>query len=390
MKRIHEVKLPTGLLTVKEDQTSIVDLLSICQFGARNNANRGFLFVSSELGKHMPSVPSEMCLSHQYLARHIEPSGHPVIFIGMAETAVGLGYGVFDAWMESHPSRAAVFLHTTRYQMEDTDVLAFEESHSHAPNQVIHKPKDDDIVQLMAAARTLVLVDDEASTGKTFVNLWNVLRTQCPMISAVNILTLTNFMSKQARESLSESMGVPVRFIQAVSGSWSFKPDITFHCASHGHTTTANDPLKTQANKTQAKVLSGAGRSGISRRMIIPDGVWEAVRMVIDKDLSCRIRIIGTGEFMHGPFVLGRALERLGHSVTIQSTTRSPVLEFGPIESTLRLTDPYGKGDTYFLYNARRSGKDEVTLVLHEMSCNEAITDLAAKLDGTAIHWDMQ
>lgn len=388
MKRIHEVQLPTGLLTVKEDRSGTIDLLSICRFGARNNANRGFLFVSSELGKHVASVPSEMISSHRYLAQKIESDEHPTLFVGMAETAVGLGYGVFDAWIKNHPDKEAVFLHTTRYRLYGTEALDFEESHSHAPNQIIHKPKDEHIARLMAKARTLVLIDDEASTGKTFVNLWNVLRMQHPMLNKVNILTLTNFMNEQARESLSEAIGVPVRFAQVVSGAWTFEPDAPFMEVAR-----ARQPIVRDQGKKQVDVLPSLGRSGIASRIDIPDSVWAVILSVlpdINTGSSRHIRIIGTGEFMHAPFVLGLALENMGHAVTLQSTTRSPVLEFGPIKSTLQLTDPYGMGDPYFLYNAQRSRENETTFILHEMNYNEAIADMVTQLDGVSVHWNIQ
>ena len=40
-----------------------------------------------------------------------------VLFIAMAETAVGLGQGVFEAWLRANPGREALFLHTTRYRV---------------------------------------------------------------------------------------------------------------------------------------------------------------------------------------------------------------------------------------------------------------------------------
>ena len=64
-------------------------------FAERRNPKRAFLFVSIVLGRHIPVAPSVMQASFESLATKI-PSDlpGPVLFIGMAETAVGLGAGV--------------------------------------------------------------------------------------------------------------------------------------------------------------------------------------------------------------------------------------------------------------------------------------------------------
>lgn len=82
------------------------------------------------------------------------------------ETAVGLGEGVFEAWLRASPNGKALFLHSSRYRVERVPFFEFEESHSHAPRQFLHL--SDAASALFPTARSLVLIDDEASTGNTF------------------------------------------------------------------------------------------------------------------------------------------------------------------------------------------------------------------------------
>ena len=59
------------------------------------NPKRAFLFVSKVLGRHIPVSPSIMRHAFTDLAELVpDDLPEPVLVIGMAETAVGLGAGV--------------------------------------------------------------------------------------------------------------------------------------------------------------------------------------------------------------------------------------------------------------------------------------------------------
>ena len=202
----RSVALPTGTLDVAlaEGADEFEDLLG---FAARANAKRGFLFLSKVLGKHWPVKPSSMLAIHERLAATVPASEGPVVFIAMAETAIGLGQGVFEAWLRAHPGREALFVHTTRYRVGGGALIEFEEAHSHAPRQFLHMPEDPQLRALLLAASTLVLVDDEASTGNTFLNLTEACRRLNPGIARVHLATITNFMGGKATAALSARFG---------------------------------------------------------------------------------------------------------------------------------------------------------------------------------------
>ena len=100
-----------------------------------------------------------------------------------------------------------------------------------------------------------------------------------------------------------------------------------------------------------------------------------------------RVLVLGTGEFMHPAFVLGRALQaQTGAHVLLQSTTRSPILPWGPITQTECFADPYGEGIANYLYNFTRSDYDHV-LLCHEAPPSEALQALARRWRARLVHF---
>jgi hypothetical protein len=69
-----------------------------------------------------------------------------------------------------------------------------------------------------------VLVDDEASTGNTFLNLANACRKLNPGIERVHLATITNFMGADATAALTQRFGLPVTLGAPVSGEYTFEP----------------------------------------------------------------------------------------------------------------------------------------------------------------------
>ncbi|HES76529.1 MAG TPA: hypothetical protein ENO09_05910, partial [bacterium] len=352
------IELPTGLLEVREDPHNTRSLASLCHFGARNNPKRGFLFVSTVLGKHLPTQPARMLDVHQQLAGRIEATqGAPTLFIGMAETGIGFSYGVFDAWKHAHPNDEALFIHSTRYPLDGLSLVNFEESHCHAPNQYLHLPEQRDLLQ---RAQTLVMLDDEVSTGKTFNSLWHALRTHCPNVERIAIVTLTDFMDDNAHATLDQNLALPTQHIHAARAQWRFIPK-AWQAPPSQPSTSVQPPTARTPN-------AHLGRAGISQPITLPESLLEQIQQLLHAHpADALIRIIGTGEFMHAPYLVALHLEQQGRRVTYQSSTRSPILEFGPIQHTQLLLDPYGLGDPYFIYNAAAHSPTEnsVTFILH-------------------------
>ncbi|MBQ5946895.1 phosphoribosyltransferase domain-containing protein [Massilia sp. ST3] len=369
----RRVELPTGTLelSLARGAEELDDLLG---FAARANAKRGFLFLSKVLGKHWPAKPSDMLAIHARLAATVPAVAGPVVFIAMAETAIGLGQGVFEAWLRRHPGHPALFLHTTRYRVGAGELIEFEEAHSHAPRQFLHVPEDPALRALLLEARTLVLVDDEASTGNTFVNLAAACRHLNPGIERVHLATITNFMGGEAGARLDARFGLPVTLGALVEGEYRFTPGP--HAPDGG-----------VAQRFDAGADRGAsaafGRLGLQAALPAPEQL--AGQLASGVAPGERVLVLGTGEFMHASTLLGAALERRGVAAWVQSTTRSPILAWGAVAHALRFADNYGEGIANFLYNVA-PGQYEHVFVCHETAPNSVLRELASQLGARLLH----
>ena len=371
---VHRAALPTGALelTIDASQFALDDILG---FAARDNAKRGFLFLSKVLGKHWPVRPSMMTTIHQCLAAAVPAMQGPLVFIAMAETAIGLGQGVFEAWLRAHPGQDALFLHTSRYRVGDAPIIEFQEAHSHAPRQFLHLPPGARARALLLGAKALVLVDDEASTGNTFLNLTNACRKLNPGIERVHLATITNFMGGGATAALSGRFGLPVTLGAPVSGDYTFEAG---QLAPSGLDAQRFDP------NADRGASAGFGRHGLERPLASPEALAASLAAQIAP--TDKILVLGTGEFMHPSYLLGAALERRGVDVVVQSTTRSPILTWGAVSTALRFPDNYGEDVANFLYNVGPGQYDHV-FICHETAPNAALFDLAGQLNARLFHF---
>lgn len=374
---LQRIELPTGTLDLRID-SGAAELDALLGFAARANAKRGFLFLSKVLGKHWPARPIDMLTVHERLAATVPQFKGAVVFIAMAETAIGLGQGVFEAWLRAHPQQEALFLHTTRYRVGDGPLIEFEEAHSHAPRQFLHTPQEPELRNLLLAARTLVLVDDEASTGNTFVNLAAACRRLNPGLERVHLATITNFMGRAATDALDGRFGMPVTSGALVEGEFTFAQG-------------ALPPDQGAAQRYEEHVDRGAssafGRLGSARALRSPEGL--AARLAGEFAPGSRVLVLGTGEFMHMSTLLGAALQRHGVDVVVQSTTRSPILTWGAVEHALTFPDNYGEGIANYLYNVAPGQYDHV-LACHETAPGPALHQLARLLDARLFHFQSE
>jgi hypothetical protein len=373
---VRHVTLPTGQMKLRVEGGGPFALDDLIGFAARANTRRGFLFLSKVLGKHWPVTPRRMQAIHTELAARIAPDlPGPVVFIAMAETAIGLGQGVFEAWKAAHPQCEALFLHTTRYHVANMSIIEFEEAHSHAPRQFLHQPGDARLQGLWLRARSLVLIDDEASTGSTFLNLSAVCRALNPAIERVHLAAITNFMGAEANAALSGRFGLPVTVGAALSGEYAFTPGQL-------------QPAKGAAQRFNAQAERGAsacfGRLGVDMALSHPVALAQQLKASIG--LNERVLVLGTGEFMHMAFLLGRALEADGVDVVVQSTTRSPILPWGAVSHTLNFPDNYGEGVDNFVYNIA-PGQYEHVFICHETPPSAALQQLAKAVQGRLFHF---
>jgi hypothetical protein len=319
-------------------------------FAERINPKRAFLFVSKVLGRHIPVAPSVMRAAFAALAQGIpDDLPGPVVVTGMAETAVGLGAGVHDAYVARTGRADALFLSTTRTRFGGPLLGRFDEVHSHASGHLVHLPVHARDRALAAGARSLVMVDDEASTGQTFRNLAGVLLAGgpgrgLPALERIRCCVLTDWSGGAEGGALigPDGRAIAVETTALLTGAFRW-------------TARAGAPIRAlpDADVERARAImpiarDDDGRLGRAARSAatLPAGLAEAMAPVVGK-----IHVLGAGEHVWEPFLIAEGLERLGHDVSFSATTRSPILAGGAVRAGMAFRDHEGLGIANYLYN---------------------------------------
>jgi len=342
------VELRSGRLQL-ETQAARIPLRRLLGFASRINSKRGFLFISKVLGKHYPVTPRKMAWSYRALAKQILQqtgcSGNASLWVGMAETATGLGYGIYQAAYALGLS-GGLFMQTTRYQLAGFERIDFVETHSHAADFSLYWPTDPTDRQCFLQAEQLVLMDDEISTGATFSRLIAAYRLINPQLKSVVIASLVNFASTEHRRQVEQQAGIPVLWIYLLQGQWQFEPFADAPAA-------VDDNVNVIGNgECKKNILAWPGRLGIKQPICIGyqniAQLWALLPQTAD---NRPILVLGTGECNPPAYLLGRYLEQQGLPVIVQATTRSPIFVEGDIGSCIQFSDNYQDNIHNFLYN---------------------------------------
>jgi hypothetical protein len=324
----------------------------LCGFASRRSHKRGFVFVSKVLGKHYPVRPRVMANMHDRLAEKLTDIPGPVVVIAMAETATGLGQGIYESWQRRTGRQDLLFLHTTRYRLSCPQALTFDESHSHATEHLLYEPTEREHAELFRRAKTLVLVDDEISTGRTLANLASAFHGTNGNLAAVHLVSLTDWLGPPDRAECVRRIGLPTTFHSLLQGSFDFAPNPAFDPG----------PIPDVTGGGEYKNLflyNNLGRLGVVGPLQLDlDGMIRKAGVQTGQ----RLLVLGTGEFSYPPFLLAHRLESLGWDVFYQSTTRSPLLVDGDITSTLEFIDNYHDGIPNYLYNVADRNYDGVII----------------------------
>ena len=345
------VRLRSGTLQVAVERAEL-RLDELCGFASRRSRKRGFVFVSKVLGKHYPVRPRVMNNVHERLAHGLHGVQGPAVLIALAETATGLGHGIYDQWLEQTGRDDVLFIHSTRYRLNRPLALGFEESHSHATAHLVYEPADLDHARLFRNARSLVLVDDELSTGRTLVNLAAAYRRINPGPRSVHLVCLTDWMSERRRAEIAAEIGLPTFVHSLLEGSFHFEPDPAFDPGPIPDVTGGGD-LK------DAYLPADYGRLGLTGPL---GDDFDELAARCDVRPGQRVLVLGTGEFAHAPFRLARRLEESGCDVYYQSTTRSPLLVGGALASAREFVDNYHDGIPNYVYNVAGRDYDRVLI----------------------------
>ena len=409
------------------EQSNHYQLEDLLGFAQRINPKRAFLFVSKVLGRHIPVAPSTMRHAFTDLANLVpDDLPEPILVIGMAETAVGLSAGVHQALQTRYPQ--ALLLNSTRHAQHDGNhdkskhslLTTFSEDHSHASQHLIYQSADNVTQAQLLASKTLIMVDDEASTGNTCVNVVTALRNAgLDQLEQVHLTTLVDWSLNQERQQHQDAADSD----DAVSDQIAKRlPNIKFqrhHLLSGAWTwTDAPNPepiTMPSVDTTEAgsHMLGDTGNWGRFPTLDSTDGFdnyllnfqtafkvfnkqaqsekeqsekEQSEKEQFDKEqLPKRILVLGSNEFVWLPFLLAEWLETQTQNSTVNfsALTRSPIALGGAITTMLSFSDNYGLGMTNFAYNVEPNDWDLIVLCVETSA--DSVDDMWKDLDNVLV-----
>lgn len=323
------------------------------------NAKRSYLLVNPLQAKHLPVPPSAALGMMRALGRTVKESFPAVdLVIGFAETATAIG-------LAAAHELGAPYLQTTREPLPG-EWVEFREEHSHAPEQLLY---GDFLKEHLPKARTVLLVDDELSTGKTVRNMVGRLRHlyggQAQYVTASILYRLG-----EADEAAMKSMAMRSVYLarprerdyEREASKWkTAAPKKAEECPAFSEETFLTG------------IPSPDPRLGVHPLDYVER--WNAYASRAADALagngasSRRFLLLGTEECMLPALLVGRELESRGHEVFCHATTRSPIgilsEEGYPITSGWQISSFYEEGRATYIYNLDRGhpGYDDVVVV---------------------------
>ena len=435
---IHQksIRLPRGTLdlTYKTSPSHPYELEDLLDFAQRINPKRAFLFVSKVLGRHIPVAPHTMRRAFTDLA-NLLPNDlpQPILVIGMAETAVGLSAGVHQALQTRYPD--ALLLNSTRHAqhatadtINDNDAAlfaTFSEDHSHASQHLIYQSADKITQAQVRASKTLIMVDDEASTGNTCVNVVTALRDAgLDQLQQVHLTTLVdwsltlndkdNDTQSQAEDDTKNSTDSIASRLPAIdfyrhhllAGAWQWTDaphPAPIMMPSVDTTEAGSQPLGNTGNWGRFPTLDSTNgfahylhrfQKAFAHFNHLDNSNQQAA--FDSTNLPQKILVLGSNEFVWLPFLLAEWLEKETQipSAQIKSTqtlsvvkfsalTRSPIALGAAISTMLSFADNYGLGMTNFVYNVTPSDWDLIVLCVETAS--DSVDELWQELDNVLV-----
>lgn len=354
-----------------DKQCSALDVKQLVGLALRKNPKRAHLLVSTVLAKHVPTPPWRVIAAGALLAElaalelihadnstaraeelaklagalfNTDPAEHralddklaslrmarpEVVTIGYAETATGLGRMVAG-------QLGSYYIHSTRHTGDGTaQYSAFQESHSHATDHRILAREP----QRLNTARTIVLVDDELSTGATIINTIRSLHASAPQANFV-IAALIDVRQQQDRErmdGLAKELGISIASAALGRGQVKLPSDVLQRGMLLVEELQQPSPQQTErSGHAEVRMLQaqlpdlpadryGDDASRSDAYMLQMKQAAATAAQALPQG-SSKVAVVGTEEFIHAPLLLAQSLaEQIDAQVLFSTTTRSPI-----------------------------------------------------------------
>lgn len=368
------------------------DLVRIAK--RENNNKRKFLVVNRLQGKHIPVKPCEALSMFRALADTLKGryKKETLLVIGFAETATAIGAAVAR-------ELGADYMQTTRELVSDATYLYFSEEHSHATEQKLVK---DDIDRVIGTIDRIVFVEDEVTTGKTILNIINMLRKQYSEKIAFSVASVLNGMDETALDSYQK---YDIELFWLVKTNHAAYTEIAESYRGDGRYIICKDDIEPEhividqsASESDTTVISQIarpilqnGKSGKemakpeekaidgmvhmdyikinqymdTRRIVNPveyaeycAWLYQEIAARTDLHSTQNMLVLGTEEYMYPALFVAKKFEEQGKDVRFHATTRSPIAvsteDDYPLHTRYELKSLYDSKRTTYIYDLQK------------------------------------
>lgn len=322
------------------------DLVRIAK--RENNTKRSYLVVNCLQGKHIPVKPSRALAMFRELADTVRGNyeGERLLLVGFAETATAIGAAVAV-------ELGTKYIQTTREVIPGVEYIFFSEEHSHATEQKLVK---DDMDKVMAETDRIIFVEDEVTTGKTILNIIGMLEKLYPGKVQYSVASLLNGMDEAALE-LYASRGIRLHYL--VKTNHEAYSAVAEQFAGDG----VYVPCDARAVGTVPQVTELRMGAAMNARRLVDakayreacETLWGQIEGTLQKELSGKVLVLGTEEFMYPAMYVASQIEQMGVEVYNHATTRSPIAVSSeadyPLHVRYELRSLYDKERVTFVYD---------------------------------------
>lgn len=344
------------------------DLVRIAK--RENNNKRKYLVINRLQGKHIPVRPREALAMFHALSDTLQGryEAEKLLVIGFAETATAIGAAVAAAL-------GADYMQTTREDVSDARYLYFSEEHSHAAEQKLVR---DDIDTVIHSIDRIIFVEDEVTTGKTILNIVNILKKQYSGRIKFSVASMLNGMDEAALDSY-QKYGIELYWLvktnhaayteiaEAYRGDGSY-----IVCKKSAVPGTAASVQDAAASVRTGNVFWDQGVVSVkikrhmnARRIVSPreyaaycEALFREIVSHINMDGTQSLLVLGTEEYMYPALYAAGRFEEQGKTVRFHATTRSPIAvsteEDYPLHTRYELNSLYDSGRTTYIYDLQK------------------------------------
>lgn len=324
-----------------------------------NNTKRSYLVVDPLQGKHIPVSPTKALEVFEALGELLQEIGDPqkILTIGFAETATAIGAGVAA-------KLGTTYLQTTREVIEGASYLFFSEEHSHATEQKLVR---EDVEKAAESKDHILFVEDEVTTGKTILNIINILKKNYPQFRKFSVASLLNGMEEENLERY-RAEGIDLYYLVKTDHKEFAQRAEEFKGDGKYHSLPGKGEEKSEQKYREIKVPGLRN----TRHLTEPTDYRQALASLVGRVLvevplkeEQKMLVLGTEECMYPALLLGKSFEQLGYAVQSHSTTRSPIAvsseEMYPLHERYELRSLYDDSRVTYLYDI--AAYDQVIIV---------------------------